>query len=193
MRAVHAAQFGRHCVDAVPHVLTDCEVVRAVRPWAVPLLLKLLGLPLTTADDDGDDPSAPFSTLGFARFLAYGGDSTTLRHPAAMALRGACLCALRTARLEAHASFDDRTDAAQRRADDDDIDQILGVLPALATTGDAGGWTHDRAVARAKRELAAHVTTDWHVACGGYTVHPDCAQIRTLRPTSRDEFIGRRP
>ena len=43
-----------------------------------------------------------------------------LRHHACIAVRGAVLSALRVARAEAHAAFD--TTAAQRRADDDDID-----------------------------------------------------------------------
>ena len=168
-------------------MLTRCEVTVALRKWAVPVLRQLLG-----HADDADltsHPDAPFSRLGFARLLAFGGDHDLLRHPACIAVRGAVLSALRVARAEAHAAFD--TTAAQRRADDDDIDTILGVLPALPTTADVGGWDPDRAVARAVRELSAHIACDWHVASGAYLVSPDNKRLKTLRPTCRADFESR--
>ena len=182
------AQFGCLSTDSVLHMIGECEVATALRRWAVPILLRLLGL---GDDDTSDDAATPFSMMGFARLLAHGGDHDMLRHPACMAVRGACLSALRTARNEAHAMHDDEADRALRRADTDITDAVLGVLPALATTEDVDGWNHERAVAHATRDLMAHVTTDMFVASGAYIVHPDCAQIKTLRPTSPDELERR--
>ena len=64
-------------------------------------------------------------------------------------------------------------------------------LPALPTTADVGGWDPDRAVARAVRELSAHIACDWHVASGAYLVSPDNKRLKTLRPTCRADFESR--
>ena len=49
----------------------------------------------------------------------------------------------------------------------------------------------DRAVARAVRELSAHIACDWHVASGAYLVSPDNKRLKTLRPTCRADFESR--
>ena len=179
-------QFGVYQVASLVHVLTTCEVVTALREWAIPLLLTLLGL---EESDVSAAPHTPFSAMGFARMLAHGGDDDMIRHPACMAVRGACLSAMTEARNDSHARHDDAADRAQRRRETDDIDIALGVLPALYTAADVGGWSHERVIAHAKRDLLAHVTTDLFCALGAYHVHPDCAQIKTHRPQSRQQLI----
>ena len=58
-------------------------------------------------------------------------------------------------------------------------------------TADVGRWDPDRAVARAVRELSAHIACDWHVASGAYLVSPDNKRLKTLRPTCRADFESR--
>ena len=64
-----------------------------------------------------------------------------------MAIRGACLHALRSARAEAHAAHDDADERRERLMEEAEIDSILGLLPAAPTTYTVGGWSPERVVA----------------------------------------------
>ena len=61
-----------------------------------------------------------------------------------MALRGACLHAMRTARAEAHAAHDDDDERRARMEAEDEVDSILGLLPAMPMTHTTDGWTPER-------------------------------------------------
>ena len=99
-----------------------------LRRWATVVIGELYCGP------DGWNHPCLASAAGFGGFLAYGGGNDIAAHPALLAIRGACLHALRTARAEAHAALDDHDDTAARRRETDDNDTILGVLPAPPTT-----------------------------------------------------------
>ena len=161
-------------------MLTTCAVTTAIRTWAAELIRRLYG--------GSDGWQWATDTYEFASFLAYGGGRATTYHPALMAVRGACLHALRSARCEAHAMHDDHDDAVARRTETDNIDCILGVLPALPTTATLGGWTPQRVIAAAARDIQVHIACDWHVACGSYQIHPDHTNLHTFRPSSEEAF-----
>ena len=76
-----------------------------------------------------------------------------------------CLHALRTTRAEAHAALDGHEDTAARRRETDDTGTVLGVLPAASTTFVTKGWSIERLIAAAVRDLLAHIVCDFHVAC----------------------------
>ena len=79
-------------------------------------------------------------------------------------------------------------DTAARRRETDDTDTVLGVLPAAPTTFVTKGWSTERLIAAAVRDLRAHIVCDFHVASGAYSVHPDHVGYATLRPTNMAEF-----
>ena len=83
---------------------------------------------------------------------------------------------------------DDHDDTAARRRETDDTDTVLGVLPAAPTTFVTKGWSTERLIAAAVRDLRAHIVCDFHVASGAYSVHPDHVGYATLRPTNMAEF-----
>jgi hypothetical protein len=167
--------------DSVLHILCGCEATTALRQWANTVIGELY------SGRDGCDPCLA-SPTGFGSFLAYGGGSDIGAHPAMLAIRGACLHALRTTRAEAHAALDDHDDTAARRRETDDTDTVLGVLPAAPTTFVTKGWSTERLIAAAVRDLRAHIVCDFHVASGAYSVHPDHVGYATLRPTNMAEF-----
>ena len=177
------AHVGVYAMDSVAHMLTTCEVTKELYRWAMPLLLSLLDYDYTVVSDDDENP---FSPTGFSRLLAFGGDLSLMRHPGCVAVRGACLTALRAARNDQHAHDSDSD--VHRRADEDEIDLVLGMLPSAPVTADVGGWDHDRLVVRAARELQAHITTDWFCANGGYHARPGARNLRGMRPSSIPAF-----
>ena len=61
-------------------------------------------------------------------------------------------------------------------------------VTAAPTTFVTKGWSTERLIAAAVRDLRAHIVCDFHVASGAYSVHPDHVGYATLRPTNMAEF-----
>ena len=166
--------------DSAAHVLTTCAVVTTLRHWATTVINQLAG-------GDWDHPCTQ-TVPGFAQFLAYGEGQDCVGIPALMALRGACLHAMRTARAEAHAAHDDDDERRARMEAEDEVDSILGLLPAMPMTHTTDGWTPERVIACAVRELRTAVMCDFHCAKGSYDVNPDHVGYPHARPTSVASF-----
>ena len=168
--------------DSALHVLTTCAITATLRRWATGVIQELAG---------GDwGHSCVTTETGFGQFLAYGGGDDICGNPALMAIRGACLHALRSARAEAHAAHDDADERRERLMEEAEIDSILGVLPAAPTTYTVDGWSPERVVAECGRELRTHISCDYSVAKGAYESNPDHAGYPQARPRSNAAFQG---
>ena len=138
-------------------------------------------------DEHWDHPAVT-TAHGFACFLAFGGGRDIERLPTLVAVRGACLHAMRQARTSAHAAHDDAADTARRAIEADNVDTVLGWLPPLPVCHDTNGWTPEAVLSTAIRSMCCHIATDWCCATGEYSVSPDHCGIRTQRPTSEEQF-----
>ena len=71
---------------------------------------------------------------------------------------------------------------------EDEVDSILGLLPAMPMTHTTDGWTPERVIACAVRELRTAVMCDFHCAKGSYDVNPDHVGYPHAWPTSVASF-----
>ena len=166
--------------DSAAHVLTTCAVAVTLRHWAVTVIKQLAG-------GDWDHPCTQTADR-FAQFLAYGGGQDCVGVPALMAIREACLHAMRTARAEAHAAHDDDDERRARMEAEDEVDSILGLLPALPITHTTDGWTPERVIVCVVRDLRVNIACDFSCAKGAYDVNPDHAGYPQARPKTMSAF-----